>query len=1188
MLEKIRPASSPTDHLFVGTDRYQYFTVSWDARTKQLKTEQSYVDQADKVLRDSKESDRCHVDPTRQFMALELYDGVINVLPIVHQLKKATGTKREPKPMAGELGTLGDPVSTRIEELVVRSSTFLAADETVIGYPKMAFLWEDNQDNPQLKIRELIYEPGGSGDPGYVELLRVGDFRGELELGSSHLIPLPNPYGGMFVLAERSITYITNDLSGFIKQPLEPDATVWTCWTQVDDQRWLLADDYGHLFFLMVLIDWERVDSWKLDLIGNISIASCLVYLDGGFVFVGSHSGNSQVIRIADGGLDVVQTLANIAPILDLTIMDLGRGTQAGQISEFSSGQARLVTASGAWQDGTLRSVRSGVGMEELGLIGEMSHITEMWALSSTANQEFHDTLIVAFVDETRVLRMSANSEVEEFEQFCGFELSEATILVSNLPNFHVLQVHESGVRLTDPEAGMVVSEWKAPEGRITSASANDNRLAVVAGGTALYIFDTSTELKVLSSRTFFSDEQIASVTMPAGKSSICIVSSWRTATIILFDITTLNQPLSTHSLDDLDAGIPRSVLLAQILPDGAPPTLFVAMADGSIATFTFDISSNVLSNMNQIILGSEPVTFKTLPRGNGLTNVFASCEQPSLIYSAEGRLVYSAVNSDTVSRVCYFNSKAYPEAVAIASTEELKLASIDTERTTQIQSLSVKETVRAITYSPGLNIFGMGTLRRNLEDGIESLTSSFKLADEVTFKELDSYKLPSGEMVECVISTGPSNNEVDGHGDLFIVGTSVLDDTIDDDSLRGRIMVFEVPQQAKLVKLAELDVRGACRCLAMCDGRVVAGLVKSVSYPFVPKGPSSQKAIIARQSSKSQFQVVIYAIERSPPTDTFALRKLATYRTATAPISLSVTSPPILPSTTSVISKGKGKAAASTPPEPSTLAIADLMKSLSIVDYHPSSSAPSDGLPTALPDTLTEVARHYATVWSTACAAVDAHQWLVSDAEGNLTVLRRNIAGVTEEDRRRLEVTSEMRLGDQINCIVPITNLPLSHSSAVLSKDTTATDPSSIVGTSNLPLPTPTITPKAFLATSSGAIYLFGLIHPQLQDLLMRLQSAIAARVLAPGHMPWARYRAARTLVRESEEPFRFVDGELVEWGLDQLTDVGWEEVVDEVKEGVAEDGWRRLGLGTGLGGGNVNAGERLRGLLEGLRRLH
>jgi DNA damage-binding protein 1 len=45
-----------------------------------------------------------------------------------------------------------------------------------------------------------------------------------------------------------------------------------------------------------------------------------------------------------------------------------------------------------------------------------------------------------------------------------------------------------------------------------------------------------------------------------------------------------------------------------------------------------------------------------------------------------------------------------------------------------------------------------------------------------------------------------------------------------------------------------------------------------------------------------------------------------------------------------------------------------------------------------------------------------------------------------------------------------------------------------------------------------------------------MRLQAAVAAYVDSPGNMPFNKFRAFRSTVREADEPFRFVDGELIE----------------------------------------------------------
>ena len=319
MLERLRPTSAQTDHLFVGTDRYQYFTCSWDSATRQIKTEQSYVDQADKVLRDSRDMDRCHIDPTRRFMSLELYDGVVTVVPI-----EQTSTKRVKRESASgsRLGNLGEPTQVRIEELVTRSSAFVQTEPEDKGNPRLAILWEDNQEVPQLKIRELKYF---SGDSPSAELETVAELRKDLDLGVSHLIPIIAPHGGFLILGERSISYVDSGLKKFISRDFDDTATIWSCWTKVDDERFLLADDYGRLFFLMIETGDAGVTGWQLDPVGSASRASCLVYLDEGFVFVGSHSGDSQIVQIVPGGVSVVQTFSNIAPILDLSIMDLGK-----------------------------------------------------------------------------------------------------------------------------------------------------------------------------------------------------------------------------------------------------------------------------------------------------------------------------------------------------------------------------------------------------------------------------------------------------------------------------------------------------------------------------------------------------------------------------------------------------------------------------------------------------------------------------------------------------------------------------------------------------------------------------------------------------------------------------------------------------------------------------------------------
>ena len=106
-------------------------------------------------------------------------------------------------------------------------------------------------------------------------------------------------------------------------------------------------------------------------------------------------------------------------------------------------------------------------------------------------------------------------------------------------------------------------------------------------------------------------------------------------------------------------------------------------------------------------------------------------------------------------------------------------------------------------------------------------------------------------------------------------------------------------------------------------------------------------------------------------------------------------------------------------------------MKSVSVVEYKQGSNGE--------PDTLTELARHFQVAWGTAVAPVDDDTFLESDAEGNLMVLHQNVNGVTSDDRRRLEVTSEILLGEMVNRIRRI-NVPVSQNATVIPRAFLAT----------------------------------------------------------------------------------------------------------------------------------------------------
>ncbi|KAL8940928.1 MAG: hypothetical protein Q9211_002047 [Gyalolechia sp. 1 TL-2023] len=1062
MLERLQFAQSTTEHLFVGTDRYMYFTLSWDSASQQLHTQKTFVDQADKTSRDSQSQDRCHIDPTKQYMALQLYDGIITIIPLIGK-----GKKRGPS----EPFTLGEPVPTRIAEFFVRSSCFLYPRDDAGIQPRFAILYEDNQQKICLSIKNLVFSPGGAGDPGSASLDGIST-RDDLELGASHLIPVPAPAYGLFILTETAITY-TDDASGEHFTKKLDEAVIFIAWTAIDAQRWLLADDYGRLFLLMLNFPGDGLKEFETHMIGYTSRASVLVYLGNGLVYVGSHHGDSQVIKIQEGAILPIQNFPNVAPILDFTIMDMGNRSGETYSNEYSSGQARIVTGSGAFQDGSLRSIRSGVGMEEQGILGQMEHISDLFSLKSGGAEMHADILAAAFVDETRIFHFFKDGEVEEKEELMGLLLSERTLYISNIPHNQLLQVTSSGARILDIESGMITGEWSAPDAdNITIASANDLYLVASSGGSEAVAFDLSQSLRIVAKRVFLQEGEISCIHVPSITPNICVMGYWQSTAVAILNTKTL-ETLQRVVMSEEAVNVPRSIVLTQLLANEAP-TLLVAMANGEVVTFAVNATSHVLGSRKATILGTQAATFKILPRGDGLFNVFAICEHSSLVYGSECRIMYAAVTAEDASCVCPFDCEAYPGAIAIATSRDLKIALVDTERTTHVQTLKFGRTVRRVAYSPKLKAFGIGTISRTLQDGYELIQSHFQLADEVMFRQLDSVTLHDDELVESCIRADLRDGSSGEFVERFVVGTSYMCHA-GQDIVRGRIMVIAVTPERKVINVGETTTSGgACRALAVIDGNIVAALVK---------------------------WVVIYAFN-SP-----RITELASYRTSTAPIALSVAG--------------------------ADIAIADLMKSVSVVRYiapsHPGGS-----------HLLNEVARHFQTAWATAVEYVDSYTWLESDAEGNLMVLRQNVAGVTADDKRRLEVVGEIRLGEMVN---RIRRVEVEES------------------------PNAVVVPKAFMGTVDGSIYLFAVISSSKQDLLMRLQQAIAARVQSPGNVPFNTYRAFKNSVREADEPFRFVDGELIEKFLDCPMSMQ-DSICGEL-------------------GGKVDA-EEMRAMVEGLRRVH
>ncbi|KAI1104055.1 mono-functional DNA-alkylating methyl methanesulfonate N-term-domain-containing protein [Jackrogersella minutella] len=1090
ILQKLRPRDAETELIFVGTDRFHYFTFGWNATDERLETVDSFFDIHEKHMRDAQSQDMCAVDPTGRFMVVLLWEGVINVLRM-HTIK----SKRQ---------NLHWMDQVRVSELFVKCAAFLHVET---GHPKVAFLYQSRTDMPDSQL--VTYRLTSDDKNTEVSRFEVRDQVDRIEIkdpGAAILIPVGRgeedrkryiirnastaraQLGGVIVVGETRLLYYDDAAKKEVETAL-PESSIFVSWAEYDVSHYFIGDDYGVLWLLEILLDGAVVTGLQMNKIGVTSRANTLVYMGNNTLFVGSHYGDSQVFHVNLGkkSRQVIQTFNNISPIMDLNIMDMGnREGDEQTTNEYSSGQARIVLGSGVYKDGSLRSVRSGVGLTDIGLLADMENIRAVFSITSDGTSKI-DTLVVSFLTESRIFTFNPGGEVEEVEEFKGMIFGEQTLLVRNLPNGRLLQVTTTSALLVDLEGGVVVSTWKPAEGQITNVSSNDEWVLLSVDGRVLISLQIQQDLVRVGYNDLEDKDQVACLHLPLEYPTIGVVGFWKSGMISIIDIKTL-QSIHGENLrrKDNNASIPRDVALAQVLPPNLTgPTLFVAMEDGYVITFNVSKTDFSLSGRKSVVLGTRQARLQLLPRDNGIYNVFAMSENPSLIYAAEGRIVYSAVTADDVTCVCPFDAEAFPDSIIVATEKDIKISVIDTERQTHVQTLHMGETVRRLAYSRSERVFGLGCFKRYVENNEEIIKSSFKLVDDVVFKQIGKEVVldssPRVEMVESVIRAelrDAYGNQVE----RFLVGTSYLEETYGTapaDSIRGRILVLGVqrtPNGVEIFTVSSRKLKGACRCLGVLGGKIVAALAKTV---------------------------VMYTYTETS-SQTAEMKKIASYRPATYPVDLAI--------------------------DGNIIAVADLMKSMTLVEYVP----PSDGKGAK----LVEVARHLQSFWSTAVCHIDQNSWLESDSLGNLLILKRNVDGVTAEDKRSMDIAGEFNLGEMVNKIRNVT-VDVSDNAIIV--------------------------PRAFIGTTEGGVYVFGTISPEYIDLLVRLQANLAEVVETTGNILLDSYRSFRNEERESGGSFRFVDGEFLERFLD---------IDENMQKEVCS------GLGPDV--------EAMRNLVEELKRMH
>nr|XP_023018140.1 DNA damage-binding protein 1 [Leptinotarsa decemlineata] len=951
VMKLFRPQNEKKDLLFIVTMRYNAMILecmsegdSIDIITK------AHGNVADRIGKPSETGILAIIDPKARVIGLRLYDGLFKIIPLDKDNYELKAT------------------NFRMEELQVHDVEFLhgCANPTLI-------LIHQDVNGRHVKTHEISLREK--------EFVKIPWRQDNVETEASIIIPVPSPLGGAIIIGQESILYHDGITSVVVAPAVIKQSTI-ICYAKVDPGglRYLLGDMAGHLFMLFIETESrgdgsEVVKDLKVEMLGEIATPECITYLDNGVLFIGSRIGDSQLVKLntkADENgsyVTVMESFTNLAPILDMCVVDLER-----------QGQGQLVTCSGAFKEGSLRIIRNGIGIQEHASI-DLSGIKGMWALQTTTGSKFDNTLVLSFVGQTRVL--SLNGEEVEETDIAGFAADQQTFFCGNVIHEQIVQITPLSVRLVSTQNKTLLAEWKPSNEKNISVVASNTSQIVLSTGSALYYLEIHPNELILRGNTTLDVEvaclDISSLGDETKRSELVAVGLWT-------DISTriLRLPDLSEAHKELLGGeiIPRSVLMANFEGQNY---LLCALGDGSMFYFLLQKDSGMLTDKKKVTLGTQPTVLKTF-RSLSTTNVFACSDRPTVIYSSNHKLVFSNVNMKEVNHMCSLNAEAYPDSLALATDTSVTIGTIDEIQKLHIRTVPLQESARRIAYQEQTQTFGVVTARIDIQDStglnparqsastmaqsvtISSSVGSLAISksgsssllggnlvpdygqeveihnlliiDQNTFEVLHAHQLMQQEYSMSLLSCQLGNDP----NPYFIVGMLYKVNLVILVWFRS-ILVFHWNDN-KLTQVSEKEIKGACYSLAEFNGKLLACINSTVR---LFEWTAEQELRL----ECSHFNNII-----------------------------------------SLFLKTKGD----------FILIGDLMRSMTLLQYK------------TMEGSFEETARDYNPNWMTAVEILDDDIFLGAENSFNMFVCQKDSAATTDEERSQMHEVGQFHIGDMIN----------------------------------------------------------------------------------------------------------------------------------------------------------------------------
>lgn len=821
------------DYLFLVTQRLHYFIVRVKDRKVELLTSGSLASRLGKA---AEMGIAAAYDVVNHVVAVHFYEGLIQVIPISEQVSR--GSPLHVLPM-------------RIDERVCLSCCFVSS----VHRPCLAILYEDGQ-----QIRHLRSY--------YLNLKKKEAIPGKLavpfaETGANLLVPLHKPNSSVLILGESTITHLK--VGDENEKPVVLDIarpTSFKAFSVVHAQASVLLSDYLGKLYLLKIAD-ARLEIAEL---GETVAAACVCWLDNGFVFVGSHYGDSQLVRIvADGGEPCIEeavSYPNLAPILDFVC-----------IENPAYGQTQLVTCSNAFKDGSLRLVQNELGVKELSS-GDISNVENIWSFQLDGKLG----IALSFFEETRCLQGTSGETLIEWADCPLVDESNPTVLVHQCGSGIVLQITKTSAILHGCSEAAKAT-WKTPcEVSVLGASAAGEYAVVSLSDKSVIQLRFSGSSGFAPSERLEIDREVSCMHLERVDTELQLLAGcWGEAGFRIYRRSEGHWTLSAKESFSEYVGdaTARSVLAAYLEGNRF---LFVGLGDGRLLVYAGEGPLKLLRSLHA---GTQPLRLfeLSLPSGN---RVFVASDRSSVVSLRHGLLHSNPVDISFCCSARTLFPKVYRALpgkewhaglVLFQTQSQLILGSINETQDVNVRTVALAENefARRICYQPASSLLLVGTVRlcksdnRNEEGKEQSFLKAY-LRDRLETGEVAStYGLEQLETVESLVSLDCTTEGAEVN--VFAVGTSLYENRGRDGEATGRLLLFTTTEDGQLHACLGRHLPGPVYALSNLNGRLVVSTGSQVQVYSLQWTKESSETLLCELLLIASYssQVLGAALATSP-----------------------------------------------------------------------------------------------------------------------------------------------------------------------------------------------------------------------------------------------------------------------------------------------------------------------------------